>query len=65
VTGQNLTISIINSITKAGGVETAIIVGIIGKSALIDSLVSSKTLDVSKIKGMRMLPDTVREEPRF
>ncbi|KAF8247687.1 hypothetical protein K440DRAFT_654688 [Wilcoxina mikolae CBS 423.85] len=51
VTGQNLTISITTSTTKAVNMKTAIIIGTIGKSALIDFLVSSKKLDVSKIKG--------------
>jgi hypothetical protein len=51
VTGHNMSLHTNQSEDQSLGQRTAIIIGTIGKSKLVDSLVSSKKIDVSKIKG--------------
>ncbi|KAI5814884.1 hypothetical protein BZA77DRAFT_266692 [Pyronema omphalodes] len=51
VTGQNMSLYTDQPEDELLGQATAIIIGTIGKSKLINSLVSSKKIDVSKIKG--------------
>lgn len=54
MTGHNMTLTLTNSTGKAAAAAagtSAIIVGTIGESALIDSLVANKKLNISGIVG--------------
>jgi hypothetical protein len=51
VTGLNGTVQVVNSSSTAGSSGPAIIVGTIGKSKIIDRLVSSDKIDVSDTEG--------------
>lgn len=51
VTGHNMSLYTTQSDAHSLSQRTSIIIGTIGKSKLVDSLVLSKKIDVSKIKG--------------
>ncbi|KAK2798405.1 hypothetical protein FQN50_008845 [Emmonsiellopsis sp. PD_5] len=51
VTGANGTVTVVGSEPPTDGGESVIIVGAIGQSSLIDSLVSSGKIDVSAVEG--------------
>ena len=51
VTGTNLTMTMVNGTAATASSGPMIIAGTIGKSALIDSMVSAGKLDVSEVKG--------------